>query len=130
MIRTRHAFVRRQDWGCIVLFTDGAQCPAQHFPEDPHYRVIAHRCGYQDDTLAYCQEHETAHLIVEEVLHQRPSRVLWGLAHDAPLDPKDAAYEEGMAQMLQRFVRARERPIIGGVDWDALAQRFQEVTGC
>lgn len=127
MIHTRHAFVSFTDWGCTTLFTDGSTVPAQAHHDDPHYRVIAHRCGYQDDTLAYAREHEVAHLIVEEVLHGRPSRVLWGLAHDAPLDAHDAAYEEAMAQTLQRFVRANEQPIIGGVDWGAMRSRFLEV---
>lgn len=126
MIRTRFAAVEPVEWGCRTLFNDGTTAPAQHHPGDYHYRVIAHRCGYQDDTLDYCIEHEVAHLIVEEVLHNRPSRVLWGLAHGQPLEPHEAAYEEMMAQGLQRFARANERPIIGGVDWDALRDRFEQ----
>jgi hypothetical protein len=65
-------------------------------------------------------EHELCHLALEEWLHDRPSRILWGLAHGAPLPPHECAYEELAAQALQRFVRAAERPIVGGVDWDAL----------
>lgn len=130
MIHTLYARVEPAEWGCTVAFADGAATPAQHWPDDPHYRVIAHRAGYQDDTLAYCREHEVAHLVVEEVLHDRPSRVLWGLAHGCPLTPFDAAYEEIAAQALQRFARAAERPIVGGVDWDALKARFLEVLEC
>jgi hypothetical protein len=128
MIRTRFAEVQPADWGCTVTFGDASFCQAQHWPESPHYRVIAHRCGYQDDTLRYAIEHEVAHLIVEEALHNRPSRVLWGLAHGNPLCPKEAAYEECVAQTLQAFVRANQRPIIGpGIDWDAIRARFEEV---
>lgn len=127
MILTRYAAVTPESWGCIVTFDDGTTVPAQHHPGNAHYHVIAHRCGYGDDTLRYCQEHEVAHLIVEEMIHQRPSRVLWGLAHDEPLCPQEAAYEELAAQTLQRFVRANERPIIGAVPWDKLRARFEEV---
>jgi len=127
VIRTRFATVEPQPWGCITRFHDGAQVPAQHHPDDHHYHVIAHRTGYAGDTLAYSIEHEVCHLVAEEMLHGRPSRVLWGLAHGAPLAPHDAAYEELATQALQRFVRAAERPIVGGVDWDALKARVLEV---
>jgi hypothetical protein len=128
MIVTTFAYILPRPWGCIVKFDHGKPVPAQHHPDDFHYRIIAARCGYQDDTLAYAREHEVAHLVAEEVLFGRPSRVLWGLAHDEPLDPAEAAYEEAMAQMLQRFARANERPIIGpGIDWDAMRRRFEEV---
>lgn len=130
MIRTNFATVQPAAWGCTVTFGDASFCQAQHWPDNAHYRVIAHRCGYQDDTLAYCQEHEVAHLIFEEVLYGRPSRVLWGLAHGSPLCPADSAYEEIGAQALQRFARANERPIVGGIDWDAMRARFLGVLTC
>jgi hypothetical protein len=95
----------------------------------PHYHVIAHRCGYGDDLLAYAREHELFHLLVEEWLFDRPSRILWGLAHGRPLGAHDAAYEEMMAQAAQRFVRAAERPIIGGVGWDGLKARALDLLG-
>jgi hypothetical protein len=105
--------------GAVTHFEDGTSFGA--WPHDTHhYAVIAHRCGYGDDLLRYCREHELCHLALEEWLHDRPSGILWGLAHGAPLPPHDAAYEELAAQSLQRFVRAAERPIVGGVDWDAL----------
>lgn len=129
LIRTRFAAIQLTDWGCVTIFPDGASCPSQHHPDDPHYRVVAHRCGYGDDTLAYAQEHDLAHLIVEEMLHARPSRVLWGLAHGAELPAHEAVYEEMAAQALQRFVRAAERPIIGQVDWNGLRARFLAAAG-
>lgn len=130
VIRTRFATVHPFDWGCVVRFEGGGEVPAEHHPNDAHYRIIAARCGYGDDTRAYAIEHETAHLVAEEVLHDRPSRVLWGLAHGHPLKPEDAAYEECLAQTLQRYVRANEDPIIGGVDWRAMRSRFLEVLPC
>jgi hypothetical protein len=88
------------------------------------YAAVAHRLGYEYDLRRYCQEHDVAHLVIEEALHARPSRVLWGLAHGDPLSPQEAAYEELAAQSLQRFCRANERPIIGSVDWDAMRNQF------
>jgi hypothetical protein len=122
VIRTRYAAVELTAQGCVTHFLDGTSYGA-HPHDTHHYAVIAHRCGYGDDLLAYCREHEICHLLVEEWLHDRPSRILWGLAHGEPLAPHEAAYEEIAAQALQRWVRAAERPIIGGVDWDALKHR-------
>jgi hypothetical protein len=105
--------------GCSTWFEDGKCAPA--VPHDTHhYHVIAHRCGYADDIMAYCREHEFAHSFMEERLQDRPSRVLWGVAHNQQLSGPEAAYEEMMAQAFQRWLRAGERPIISGVDWDAL----------
>jgi hypothetical protein len=105
--------------GCVTRFDDGASFGA--LPHDTHhYAVIAHRTGYGDDLLAYCREHEVCHLIAEEALRGRPSAILWGLAHGQPVAPLEAVYEELAAQALQRWLRANERPIIGGVDWDEI----------
>jgi hypothetical protein len=122
MIRLGFATIEYTPEGCDTRFEDGTSWGAFPHPWDRHYSVVAHRCGYGDDLLRYCREHEACHSIVEELLHGRPSRVLWGLAHGAPLDPAEAAYEEIAAQALQRFVRAAERPIIGGVDWDGIRE--------
>lgn len=123
MIQLRYATLEYTSWGCWTKFADGTGFGAQPNSEQPHYHVIAHRCGYGDDLMRYTREHELCHLLVEEWLHDRPSRILWGLAHDAPLPAHEAVYEEFAAQALQRFVRAAERPIIGGVDWDGLRRR-------
>jgi hypothetical protein len=119
VITLANAVVQFTEQGCVTTFADGASWGA--LPHDtPHYHVIAHRCGYGDDLLSYCREHEICHLVVEECLHDRPSRILWGLAHGEPIGPAEAAYEEMAAQTLQRFIRAAERPIIGGIDWDGI----------
>lgn len=120
MIELSFAAVEYTDWGCTSRFEDGTKVDAIPHPWDHCYSIIAMRCGYGFDLLAYCQEHELAHHVVGEFLLGRPSPVLWGLAHEQPLPANEAAFEEMMAQALQRFVRAAERPIIGGVDWDAL----------
>jgi hypothetical protein len=110
------------EFGTDVVWThfpDGTSCPATpHLT--PHYHVIAHRCGYGDDVMAYAREHEFAHAFCEERLHERPSRVLWALAHGSMLSGREAVYEEMIAQVFQRWLRANERPIVSGVDWDGM----------
>lgn len=119
-IRTRFATVEPTPRGCITRFDDGSECASHDHPNDPHYRVISHRTGYGDDTARYALEHDVCHLLIEEALYGRPSRILHGLALGVPLHPKASVYEEMAAQSLQRWIRANERPIIGGVNWDAL----------
>jgi hypothetical protein len=113
------ASVEFYDWGCRVVYPDGTTVDATpHYT--PHYHVIAHRCGYGDDVLKYCQEHEVAHLFVGEWLGRGESHVLWELAHGRAPDLQIAVQEEATTQVVQRWWRANERPIIGDVDWDAL----------
>jgi hypothetical protein len=109
--------------GAFTTYPDGATFAAQPHAT-PHYQVIAHRCGYGDDLLAYCREHEVCrHLIGEALYADGRSPVLWNLAHRVPVDDREAALEEAAVMTLQRWLRADERPIIGGVDWDALKRR-------
>jgi hypothetical protein len=107
------------DWGCLTRFPDGAGVGA-HPHEIPHYYVISHRCGYGDDTMAYCREHEFAHAFVAERLRGGPSYVLLAMAHREAVDKGAAVYEEIAAQTFQRWLRANERPILWGADWDGL----------
>jgi hypothetical protein len=105
-----------------TVFTSGGAVDGAPHPEMPHYHVIAHRCGYGDDLMAYCLEHEFCHSFLSEQLHGRPSRVMFALAHGRPIAPGRAAEEEMATQMFQRWLRAHERPIVGGIDWDRLKQ--------
>jgi hypothetical protein len=120
MIELAHCNIKFEPWGVRVVFPDGLYADGTPHPGMPHYHVIAHRCGYGDDLVAYCREHDFAHAFVEERLHYRPSRVLRGIATGRMISGEDAAYEEAFAQMFQRWVRANERPLLAGVDWDAL----------
>ena len=61
--------------------------------------------------------------MVEQELHDRPSRVIWALAHGTVLSGPESSYEELAAQALQRFLRAGERPIISGIDWDGIKEK-------
>jgi len=130
-----HATVTLTPDGCVSTFTDGTMWGAQ--PHDtPDYDAIAQRCGYYprpypttvscaraDARMQYCREHDLLHHVVGEVFFFGPSPVLWKLAHNQAVDPMYAALEEAMVMTLQRWVRAGERPIIGGVDWEALRAR-------
>jgi hypothetical protein len=123
VIQLAHCRIEMTPWGCVTRFPDGAEIGA--YPHETcHYAVIAHRCGYGDDLLAYCQEHELAHALTQEFLHDRPSPILWALAHGKTPTGKEAAEEEMFAQAFQRWCRAQERPIIGGVPWDDWKARF------
>jgi hypothetical protein len=119
VIRLKYATLTFTEWGCVTRFETGEPVPA--CPHDtPDYRIIAMRLGHGDDILEYCRWHEACHLLAEERLHDRPSRVLWGLAHGQRLSGHEAAYEELAAQQLQAWLRAGQRPIVSGVDWHSL----------
>lgn len=111
--------------GCFTRYEDGTTFGA-HPHDTHHYHVIAHRCGYGDNILAYAREHEVCHHIVSEWIGGHTSKVLWPLAHGRDPDLTDAVNEEALAMTLQRWLRANERPIIGGVDWTGLKRRALE----
>jgi hypothetical protein len=119
VIRLEFCTVEFHPWGARTTFPGGETVDAT--PHDTHhYHVISHRCGYGDDVMAYCREHEFAHAFVAERLRGAKSVVLWGLAIGQMPDRGAVTYEEVVAQAFQRWLRAHERPIISGVDWDAL----------
>lgn len=119
MIRLRYASIGWTTFGCVTVFEDGTEAPA--VPHDSHhYHVVAHRLGYGDDILAYTREHDFTHSFIEERLHNRPSQVLWHVAHGSPLSGSESIYEELAAQSFQAWLRANQRPIASGIDWDAL----------
>lgn len=126
-LRLRYCTIEFHPWGARTLFKGGASIDAR--PHDTHhYHVIAHRCGYGDDTLRYCQEHEVCHSLVAEWFYNQPSRVLLNLA--LGFTPRlDAPFEEVMTQTLQRFLRANERPIVGDVNWDGLRDYARSILG-
>lgn len=117
LIRLRFATIERTDFGCVTRFDDGSFVNSIPHPQDPHYHVVAHRCGYEDDLHAYTLEHEFAHCLLAERLQQRASPVLWALAHGTEASAGDAALEELAVQSFQRYLRANEQPIVGGIDW-------------
>lgn len=124
-IHLKFATVERTDFGCVTRFDDGTYVNSTFHPKDPHYHVIAHRCGYEDDLHRYCVEHEAVHCLLSERLHGRASPVLWALAHGAELAGPDAAFEELAVQAFQRYLRANEQPIVGAVDWGVLKREAE-----
>lgn len=114
-IRVGSATIAWTTDGAVTTYADGASYGA--LPHDtPHYHVIAHRCGYGDDLLRYAREHEACHHIVSEWIGGFPSKVPWPLAHGRQPAFFDAVQEEALTMTCQRWLRANERPIIGGVD--------------
>jgi len=122
VIRTAFARLEWTPEGALSTFDDGTSWPA-HVHDLPHYHAVAHRLGYEGDTLRYCREHELSHHLCAEHFGE-PSRVLWGLAHDRMVDPLAAASEEALAMALQRYARTNEVPLIACVDWQALRTLF------
>lgn len=122
MIRLRFCRLEFMPEGAVTTFGDGSSYGA--LPHDaPHYHAIAHRLGYEGDTLAYCQEHELAHHVIAEAFCSH-SPVIWALAHGEKPPAMIAAAEEALAMTLQRYVRTNEVPMIEGVDWHVLRARF------
>jgi hypothetical protein len=124
LLQLTHCAIAWTDYGARIVFPSGKEISAWPHPEMPHYHVIAHRVGYGDDLLAYCREHELAHIVAAEAFTSGPSYVLHALAHGEPVDQGRALMEEMAALTIQRWVRANERPILSGCDWDALKLRF------
>jgi hypothetical protein len=124
-MRLKYAEITFYSWGCETNFSHGRKpVRSTPHPEDPHYHIISHRCGYLDDVRSYCWEHDLAHLFIEERLFDRPSRVLLAVAQERTLSGDESMYEELAAQSLQAFVRANVEPIVAGVDWRKLKHDF------
>lgn len=122
MMQIGSACVTYYSEGAFTSYLDGTSYAAQPH-HSHHYHVIAHRLGYSDNVLAYAREHEVCHHIVSEWIGGHTSKVLWPLAHGREPDAYEAMQEEALAMTFQRWLRANERPIIGGVDWTALRDR-------
>lgn len=122
MIQLRFASLEITPDGAVTHFPDGTRWGA--LPHDePHYHALAHRLGYEGDTLRYCREHELAHHCVAEHFNSH-SPILWALAHDEKPPCLFVPAEEALAMALQRYARANEHPMVEGVDWSRLRARF------
>lgn len=126
-IELRFVTLEWTEWGAVSTFHDGSAQPATPHDE-PHYHALAHRLGYEGDTLRYCHEHELAHHLIAEHFGSH-SLVLFALAHGETVAPAFAAAEESLAMNLQRYVRTNEHPFVDRVDWHALRARFLEMAG-
>lgn len=108
--------IEKTDFGSVTRFDDGSYVNSVAYT-DAHYHVIAHRCGYNDDVLQYCFEHDFCHLFISLHLLNKPSPILWALAHGSQIPDHEAAFEEIAVHAFQRWLRANEQPIVAGVDW-------------
>ena len=129
MIQLKHSKLERTDYGSLTTFEDGKSIASIPHYQDHHYHVIAHRTGYEDDLHTYCVEHDFAHLFVMEKLHGIPSPILWALAHGEKIPENAQVFEELASQTFQRYLRANEQPIIGGVPWPELKQEALALLG-
>src|SRR5215211_8741225 len=107
MIELKYCSVSFTEYGVVTRFLDGKEASAWPHLSDPHYAVISHRCGYRDDLLAYCREHEFVHSFLAEKLRDEVSWIVWACAHDLPF-PSTFLCEEALVQHFQRWLRANE----------------------
>lgn len=124
MIYLDHCTVEWVEQGARTVFPDGTETVAHPHPEEHHYHVISHRCGYGSDVMKYCREHELAHAFLAQEFRSSPSYVLQSIAQGNRPRSGRAILEEMAVQMFQRWCRANERPIIANCDWDALKDKF------
>lgn len=88
-----------------------------HFTDD--YRAVATLTGY-DDPLRYCLEHDFFHSWVAWRILERPSSVLWALAHNEP-PPLITAHEEALTILAQSYYNGgRMFATSPRVDWASI----------
>ena len=87
-------------------------------------RLALKYCTVESDgwrTLVTFPDGSTCDAVPHDAHHYHvPSPVLQSVASGRLLSGKEAASEELLAQTLQRFCRAGEQPIIGGVNWGGM----------
>jgi hypothetical protein len=128
MIALKYCTILWTDEGCDTCFNDGTVAGST-WHDTPHYHVASHRVGLGDNLLLFARSHEFFHSFVEEWMHDRPSQVLWGVAHNKMLSGKKSAYEEIATVAAQRWIHANELPIISGVQWHAFKAKAIELMG-
>lgn len=127
MIELQTCALEYTDQGAVTHFRDGTRWGALPHHE-PHYHYLAFKYGHGGDVVAYAQTHELCHHLVAESFGSH-SLILWALAHDEKPTPMIAAAEEALTMTLHRYVMLNEPPLIEGVNWDALRDRYRELAG-
>ena len=127
LVRFKYATVDVPFNAVRTRFNDGSSCVATAHRTDDYMEITA-RCGYGTNVFEYCYEHDLMHHFLAEKLADRPSPILWGLAHNAPIAEPLSIEEECAVQMAQTWIRNHVRPIVGGVDWHAFKREFLELT--
>jgi hypothetical protein len=127
MIQLRFCQLEYTAAGAVTHWPDGSRWGA--LPHDePHYHYLAYRYGHDGDTAAYCRDHELCHHLIGEAFGSH-SLVIWSLAHGEQPAPMVAAAEEALAHTLHRYAMTGEPPLIEGVDWDGLRDKFLTLKG-
>jgi hypothetical protein len=127
LICLRFAQLELTQEGAVSHFKDGSQWGARPHDE-PHYSYLAYRYAHDGDRLAYCRAHELCHHLIGEAFGSH-SPVIWALAHGEQPAPMVAAAEEALAHTLHRYAMTGEPPLIEGVDWDGLRDKFLTLKG-
>ena len=92
--------LRRDEQLVVTRFKDGTEAHAS--PHDtPDYHQHAIEKTGQDDILLYCWQHDLMHVVHGE-MNNRPSVVLWALAHGEPVGTAECEREERESQDMQR----------------------------
>jgi hypothetical protein len=127
VISLKYGSIRWTDTGSLACLEHYGCTKAIPHPEDHHYHVIAHRCGYGDDLPAYCREHDFTHIFLCDRLLDSPSPVLAAQCLREAIDANEVAFEELAVQAFQRWLRANEEPIVAGIDWQSLKREALEL---
>jgi hypothetical protein len=89
----------------VTRFSDGTEAHA--CPHDtPEYHAHALDKTGRDDIMLYCWQHDLMHVMIGE-MNDRPSAVLWAVAHELPTDTDACVQEEREAMTLQRLFNVR-----------------------
>lgn len=118
-IELRYAAMSFDGYNAHSTFFDGRAVVSWPHPDQHDYHIISERCGYNFDLARYNFEHEFCHHFLAERLFDRPSPVLWAVAHSEP-PPPDYLYEEIAVQTFQAWLRSNVRPIVADCNWGDL----------
>ena len=120
----RYCTVTWYDGWCWTEFDETGEGWGAIPSHDEHYYRLAARLGYGDDIKRYCVEHDTCHSLVEQEVFDRPSPIIWNLAHGLT-HPKDTVYEEALVQFFQAFLRGGWEMTAAApdIDWWAIREK-------
>lgn len=109
-----------EPWGSVITWPDGSSVIGM--PEDTdEYRATAINHGYDDDTLALCQEHELMHVALCHWLGT-VSPVMEEMRTPGMAGSEIRRYEEAAVLAIQSFARAMDVDLIAAMRRHASSQ--------